>query len=66
MTSALTEEQREILEKRGVLSPEEIHRLASKTKKTMGADEGKASCHSDVAPAEQAQLLQIVELGSKD
>ena len=66
VTSALTEEQREILEKRGVLSPEEIHRLASKTKKTMGADEGKASCHSDVAPAEQAQLLQIVELGSKD
>ena len=64
VTAALTEEQREILEKRGVLSPEEIHRLASKTRKTMGAEEGKASCHSDIAPAEQAQLLQIVELGT--
>ena len=35
-SAALTPEQREILEKRGVLSPEEIHRLASKTKRAMG------------------------------
>lgn len=55
---ALTDEQREILEKRGVLSPEEIHRLATKTKKGVGADEGKAACHSDTAPAEEAQEVQ--------
>ncbi|MCA9084983.1 MAG: phosphomethylpyrimidine synthase ThiC [Planctomycetaceae bacterium] len=64
VTDALTEEQKEILQKRGVLSPEEIHRLASKTRKKMGAEEGKASCHSEVTDASKAQLLQIVELGS--
>ncbi|MEZ6124651.1 MAG: phosphomethylpyrimidine synthase ThiC [Planctomycetaceae bacterium] len=62
VSDALTEEQKEILEKRGVLSPEEVHRLASKTKKTMGADKGVAACHSEVATPEKAQLLQIVEL----
>jgi phosphomethylpyrimidine synthase len=40
LSEALTSEQREILEKRGVLSPQEIHRLASKTKRMM---EKKAS-----------------------
>jgi len=34
-SGALTPEQVKILESRGVLSPEEIHRLASKTKKAM-------------------------------
>ena len=63
VTDALTDEQKAILEQRGVLSPEEIHRLASKTKKTMGADQSKASCHSDIVEPEKAQLLQIVELG---
>jgi phosphomethylpyrimidine synthase len=62
VSEALTPEQQQILEQRGVLSPEEIHRLASKTKKTMGAEAGKASCHSDLTSDDQAQLLQIVEL----
>ena len=62
VTAALTEEQKEILAKRGVLSPEEIHRLASKTQKSMGAESGQAACHSEVADTEKAQLLQIVEL----
>ncbi|MCC6971302.1 MAG: phosphomethylpyrimidine synthase ThiC, partial [Phycisphaerales bacterium] len=35
-SAALTPEQQEILAKRGVLSPDEIHKLASKTKKAMG------------------------------
>ncbi len=35
-SAALTAEQQEILAKRGVLSPEEIHKLASKTRKAMG------------------------------
>ena len=34
-SAALTPEQQEILNKRGVLSPDEIHKLASKTKKAM-------------------------------
>jgi phosphomethylpyrimidine synthase len=56
---ALSDEQRQILERRGVLSPEEIHFLANKTKKAMGLSEGdKASCHSDVTESTQAQRLQ--------
>jgi len=56
---ALSDEQRQILERRGVLSPEEIHFLATKTKKAMGLSEGdKASCHSDVTESTQAQHLQ--------
>ncbi len=64
VTEALTPEQREILEKRGVLSPEEIHRLASKTRRTMGAEAGKADCHSDLAAAETARTIQVVQLGT--
>ena len=58
-SAALTEEQTKILEARGYLSPEEIHKLASKTKKAIGADEGeKASCHSDYVDPEAAQQAQ--------
>lgn len=55
---ALTPEQREILEKRGVLPPEEIHRLATKTRKAVGAEGKMASCHSEVAGDEAAKALQ--------
>ena len=59
MTAALTPVQREILEKRGVLAPEEIHRLASKTRQQMSAQAGvKAACHSDYVDAEKARHLQ--------
>ncbi len=37
LTAALTDEQRAILESRGNLSPDEIHRLASKTKQAMAS-----------------------------
>jgi len=58
-SAALTEEQTKILEARGYLSPEEIHKLASKTKKAVGVDEGeKASCHSDYVDPEAAQQVQ--------
>lgn len=57
-TAALTEEQKEILEKRGVLSPDEIHKLASKTKKVMAGDADKASCHSDYVDSDEAQKMQ--------
>ena len=55
----LRPEQREILERRGVLSPAEIHRLASKTRKAMGGEDGKAACHSDAVEKDEAQLLQL-------
>jgi phosphomethylpyrimidine synthase len=64
VTDALSAEQKEILEKRGVLSPEEIHRLASKTRKTVGAEHGKANCHSDYVSDEEAQRIQLVQLGA--
>jgi phosphomethylpyrimidine synthase len=58
VSASLTPEQQGILEQRGVLNPEEIHRLASKTRQTMAADGQKASCHSDTADAEEAHRLQ--------
>ncbi|HEY3254959.1 MAG TPA: phosphomethylpyrimidine synthase ThiC [Polyangiaceae bacterium] len=66
-SAALTPEQREILEKRGVLSPEELHRLASKTRKAVGAEGSKGSCHSDVADDSRAQQIQeqLVQLRVK-
>jgi phosphomethylpyrimidine synthase len=58
VSAALTAEQQEILAKRGVLSPDEIHRLASKTKKAVAADKDKASCHSDYVDGDKAQEIQ--------
>jgi phosphomethylpyrimidine synthase len=46
-SAALTAEQQEILAKRGVLSPDEIHKLASKTKKAMAP--GGTGLQTDVA-----------------
>ncbi|MDX2016742.1 MAG: phosphomethylpyrimidine synthase [Planctomycetota bacterium] len=69
-SAALTPEQQEILAKRGVLSPDEIHKLANKTKKAMkGAaapdtaaqaepKADKLSCHSDYVDPETAKALQ--------
>jgi phosphomethylpyrimidine synthase len=73
VTDALTDEQKQILEQRGVLSPDEIHRLASKTKKVMASegDEGnddKLSCHSDYVESDDAQQIQdqqLVQLDSR-
>jgi phosphomethylpyrimidine synthase len=65
-SAALTPEQQEILAKRGVLSPEEIHKLASKTKKAVGAAGGeKASCHSDFVDPAAAQAVQAEKTGEK-
>jgi len=59
LSAALTPEQRAILEQRGVLSPAELHRLASKTRERVGATPGhKAGCHSDVAGDEEARRVQ--------
>ncbi len=67
LSAALTAEQRAILEQRGVLSPEEIHRLASKTGQAVDVRKGhRASCHSDVAGDAEARQLQegaLVQIG---
>lgn len=59
ISDALTDEQKKILEQRGVLSPEEIHKLAHKGK--------KAACHTDnVADADEAKKVQEQELVQLD
>jgi len=55
---ALSTEQQEILAKRGVLAPEDIHRLASKTRRILGDHDGQAACHSDVASRPEAETFQ--------
>jgi phosphomethylpyrimidine synthase len=74
-SAALSAEQREILEKRGVLSPDEIHKLASKTKREMTkvsngqrakeeAESGKLSCHSDYVDPEMAKRMHAERTGA--
>jgi phosphomethylpyrimidine synthase len=63
VTAALTPEQRAILERRGVLAPEELERLASKTRRAMGAAPGRrAACHSDASDPTEARRLQARRL----
>jgi phosphomethylpyrimidine synthase len=57
-SKALSQAQQRILEQRGYLKPEEIHKLAEKTKKRMGGDQGKADCHSDYVDPDTAQAQQ--------
>jgi phosphomethylpyrimidine synthase len=45
-----------------VLSPDEIHKLASKEKKVVGAEADKASCHSDYVDPETAKKVQTEKL----
>ncbi len=59
---ALTPEQQAILSQRGVLRPEEIHRLATKTQAALGP--GKAACHSDTTDDDRALQLQEEKLVS--
>jgi phosphomethylpyrimidine synthase len=62
ITAALTGAQTEILRQRGVLSPDELHRLASKTRSTMTPENDgakpKAACHSDLSEEVEAMRLQ--------
>ncbi len=66
VSAALTDEQRRILEERGHLSPEEIHRLANKTKRAMSDSTGSTSegpaCHSDYVDSETALHMQKEKL----
>ena len=54
---ALSPEQQEILVSRGHLSPDEIHRLASKTHDAVGGAP-KAACHSDLV-SNETEALQV-------
>jgi phosphomethylpyrimidine synthase len=58
VSEALSEEQRRILEQRGVLSPGEIHRLASKTRRAMGGEGTMAECHSERTDDDEARRIQ--------
>jgi len=62
ISAALNPAQREILAQRGVLSPEEIHQLATKTQSSMGQEGRKAACHSDLLDDDDAQHLQSERL----
>lgn len=64
-SDALTAEQQKILEQRGYLSPEEIHKLAAKKKKKVSAEkseEDAPSCHSDYVDPDKAEQLKQQEL----
>jgi phosphomethylpyrimidine synthase len=69
-SDALTPEQQEILRTRGNLSPAEIHKLASKTKKAVAPNSAqhatdnspKASCHSDYVDPDTAKKVQAEKL----
>ncbi|MEM7755527.1 MAG: phosphomethylpyrimidine synthase ThiC [Planctomycetota bacterium] len=70
-SDALTPEQQKILEQRGYLKPEEIHKLAAKVKGKIEAkgaveDDGKASCHSDFVDDDEAKKVQgeLVQLNT--
>ena len=61
----LTPDARATLEARGVLSPEVIHRLASRTRAAVKAEDGKAACHSDLADDETAEQILARSLTSQ-
>ncbi len=73
-SDALTPEQQAILESRGYLNPEEIHKLAAKTKGSSPARAGevaaqrtegvpsKLACHSDYVDPDEAKALQAQTL----
>ena len=68
-SEALTAEQQEILRQRGVLSPDEIHALASKAKSVVSATDAaaaKLSCHSDYVDAQEARRIQTERLVQLD
>jgi phosphomethylpyrimidine synthase len=68
-SAPLTEEQKRVLEQRGVLTPDDIHKLASKTKKVVDAEVGKGLCHPDFVDPDAAKRIQkdrLVQIRTKD
>lgn len=67
ISEALSTEQKQILQQRGVLTPDEIHRLANKTRDSVGANSAQAACHTEqTSDAEEAQNIQRVTLTPRD
>lgn len=72
VSAALNDEQRAILEQRGVLDPAEIHRLASKTKAQVDGESKQAACHSELSDSDVAKDMQtengvdMVQLGTRE
>jgi phosphomethylpyrimidine synthase len=65
VSEALNPEQVQILQQRGVLEPDEIHRLAAKVKGAVNAETSTpAACHSDLADADAAKDVQETELSA--
>jgi len=63
VSEGLNEGQRVILEQRGILSTEEIRRLARKTRRAMSVSRGeRAACHSDETAESEARSLQATHL----
>ena len=58
ISDSLTEEQKQILEQRGVLDPAEIHRLASKVRREVTGESAAPACHSENTDASEAQKIQ--------
>ncbi|MDG1838458.1 MAG: phosphomethylpyrimidine synthase ThiC [Phycisphaerales bacterium] len=72
VSDALSDEQKAVLEQRGVLDPAEIHRLAAKTRGKVASESGQAACHSELADDDEARNLQqergveVVQLGTRE
>jgi phosphomethylpyrimidine synthase len=66
VSAALSEDQKAILQKRGVLTPARLQELASKTHGSMHPDAGKPVCHSDVAGTHVARSLQSEKVDPAD
>jgi phosphomethylpyrimidine synthase len=65
VSEALNTEQVQILQQRGVLEPDEIHRLAAKVKGAVNAEPSTpAACHSDLVDADAAKDVQKTELSA--
>ncbi|MEM7518380.1 MAG: thiamine biosynthesis protein ThiC, partial [Planctomycetota bacterium] len=65
-SDALTPEQKAILEQRGYLKPEEIHKLAAKgtaKSESDGGESDKLACHSDYVDADEAKEVQRDRIG---
>jgi hypothetical protein len=58
----ITEEQRTLLERRGYLEPDQIHRLAKRTSSAVGEASESPDCHSDYVSPESALEIQREKL----
>ncbi len=58
----ITDEQRDLLKRRGYLEPEQIHRLAKRTSSAVGEQSSSPDCHSDYVSPKGALDIQREKL----